>query len=540
MYNKRKRKEGRAVIKTDIKLPFNYTAEDIYSALTDRLPVRKDEIKDVRLVKRTLNISDKSNIHYTATVAAEFSSEREAGLLKMKKKVAPMEDLSLDLPPSRFSSRPVVVGAGPAGLFAALLFAEAGARPVLIDRGLPVTEREKKVNAFTSLGLLDPECNIQFGEGGAGSFSDGKLKVGGMDKYKYKILSDLISFGAPEDILYSVGAHLGTDKLKNIVQKIRQKIISLGGEVLFSVKLTSLKINDGRLVGAVCEKDGASFDIDTDCLILATGHSARDTFLMLRRMGVSMMAKGFGIGLRIEHPREYIDRLMYGNNPPADIGAASYHLVTHLQSGRSVYSFCMCPGGTVVAAASEQGGIVTNGMSEYARDADNSNAAFLVSVTPADFGFDDALAGIELQRAIERRAFVLAGGDYKAPTTTMEAFVGRGRAAASRSVKPSYPVGTTPHSPEEYLPDYITDSLRSAIPDFDSWMGGFYYPDASLTGPETRTTSPVRILRGSDFSAVGISGLYPAGEGAGYAGGIISSARDGLMVAEAVISAHKK
>ena len=527
------------MIKTDIHIPFNYTDEDIFAAISLRLPVKKDEIKDLKIVKRSLVLSDKNDIHYAATVAISLSEEREAGLLKMKKKIAPMEDLSFDISPCRFKTRPLVVGAGPAGLFAALLLAEAGARPILIDRGLPVTEREEKVRLFTTLGILDPECNIQFGEGGAGSFSDGKLKVGGMDKYKYKILSDFVSCGAPEDIVYSVGAHVGTDKLKNIVQKIRQKIISLGGEVLFSTKLISLRVADGRLVSAILEQPAKEiFEINTDALILATGHSARDTFLMLKDIGVRMEAKGFGIGLRIEHPREYIDGLVYGNNPPDNIGASSYHLVTHLPGGRSCYSFCMCPGGTVVAAASEACGIVTNGMSKYARNADNSNAALLVSVTPGDFPSDDPLAGIELQREIERRAFNIAGGKYKAPASSLGAFLSREKAFLG-GVKPSYPIGTEVISPDEYLPDYITESLRGAIPDFDAWMPGYNYSDAVLTGPETRTTSPVRLVRGEDYCAYGIDGLYPTGEGAGYAGGIVSSARDGLMVAEALINKNK-
>lgn len=528
------------MIKTDIKLPFNYSDDDIYSALMVRLPIQKDEIKDLKILKRAINLSDKNNIHYSVTIGVSLSDEREAGLLKMKKKVALADDLSLSIPPCSFASRPIVVGAGPAGLFAALLLAEAGARPIVLERGLAVDERVKKVDLFTSLGVLDPECNIQFGEGGAGSFSDGKLKVGSLDKYKYKILKYLVECGAPEDIVYTVGAHVGTDKLRNILQKIRQNIISLGGEVLFSTKLTSLIISDGQVTGVVAERLGNQMHLNTDNLILATGHSARDVFEMLKKTDVQLEPKGFGIGLRIEHPREYINRLVYGENPPDGIGAASYHLVTHLQGGRSVYSFCMCPGGSVVAAASEQGGIVTNGMSLHARNADNSNAAFLVSVTPDDFGSDDPLAGIYLQRAIEQKAFSVSGEKYKAPTTTMEAFMKNKNAEIFSSVKPSYPLGTLPISPEEYLPKYITDSLREAIPDFDAWMPGFYLPDAALTGPETRSTSPVRLVRSADYQAVGISGLYPAGEGAGYAGGIISSARDGLMVAESIILKNQK
>ena len=526
------------MIKTDIKLPYGYTSDDIYSAISLRIPVSREEIKDLRILKKSLNCSDKSNFTYDVTVGISISAEREAGLLKMKKKVSSVDDMSMNIPCAKFTSRPLVVGAGPAGLFAALLLAESGASPILIERGLEVAERTKKVNSFTKFGILDPECNIQFGEGGAGTFSDGKLKVGGMDKYKYKVLSEFVDAGAPEDIIYTVGAHVGTDKLQNIVQKIRQKIISLGGEVMFSTRLISLKTKDGNIVGAMVERDKTSFEIDCSDIILATGHSARDVFEMLRDSGASLVAKGFGIGLRIEHPREYIDDIVYGKQRPSDVGAASYHLVTHLDNGRSVYSFCMCPGGSVVAAASEPCGIVTNGMSEYARDAANSNAAFLVSVTPDDFASDDPLAGIELQRQIEQRAFALAGSNYLAPTTTMDAFI-KGVEPNINSVKPSYSRGTEIHSAEEYLPGYIINSLHKAIFDFDEWMSGFYYPDAVLTGPETRTTSPVRVMRNDKFVALGIDGLYPAGEGAGYAGGIVSSARDGLMVAEALINKYR-
>jgi uncharacterized FAD-dependent dehydrogenase len=359
-----------------------------------------------------------------------------------------------------------------------------------------------------------------------------------MDKYKHKVLSEFVCAGAPDEIMYTVGAHVGTDKLQNIVQKVRQKIISLGGEFHFGTRLDSVKIKNGRIVGATATQNGSMVNFDTNDIILATGHSARDVFEMLKNIGVMMTAKGFGIGVRIEHPREYINRLVYGDNPPAGIGTASYHLVTHLASGRSVYSFCMCPGGTVVSAASEEGGIVTNGMSEFLRDADNSNAAFLVSVTPDDFG-NDPLAGIELQRKIERRAFTVAGSDYRAPSTTMEAFV-KGNSATIGSVKPSYQRGVITASAEEYLPKFVTDSLKCGISDFDDWMNGFYYPDAVLTGPETRTTSPVRVHRDERYEAIGIAGLYPTGEGAGYAGGIVSSARDGLMVAEAIINKYAK
>ena len=322
------------MIKTDIKVPFSYSNDDIFSALSARIPVKREELKETKIVKRTLNISDKSNIHYDMTVAISLSAEREAGLLKMKKKVSPMDDLAFNIPICKFNDRPIVVGAGPAGLFAAILLAEAGARPIVLERGLDVDERTKKVEIFNKFSILDTECNVQFGEGGAGTFSDGKLKVGGLDKYKYKVLSDFVLSGAPEDILYTVGAHVGTDKLQNIVKKLRQKIISLGGEVLFSTRLASLKIKNGEVLGCTAERGGELIDFDSRNVILATGHSARDIFGMLKEIGAALEPKGFGIGLRIEHPREYIDSLVYGNNTPEDIGAASYHLVTHLENGR--------------------------------------------------------------------------------------------------------------------------------------------------------------------------------------------------------------
>ena len=521
------------MIKTDIKLPLGYTGEDVKNSILKVIPVPREEIGETVIVKRSLNISDRSDIHYDATVGISFSAERERGLLKMRKKVSEMPDFALNLPKSQLSSRPIVVGSGPSGLFAALALAEAGARPILFERGLPVEERLLKVSCFEKFGILDPECNVQFGEGGAGTYSDGKLKVGGMDKYKMKVLKEFVECGAPEDIIYTVGAHVGTDKLAVIVKKIREKIISLGGEVHFSTKLVSIKQKDGKVVGGEVEKDGKREPFEAENIILATGHSAKDVFVMLKDIGVPLEARGFGIGLRIEHPREYINKLVYGENAPKELGTASYHLVTHLPNGRSAYSFCMCPGGEVVAAASEEGGIVTNGMSEYARGADNSNAALLVSVTPEDFSSDDPLAGIDLQREIERRAYSLTN-EYKAPVTSLGAFLSDDGARLG-DVKPSYRRGTELFDPREYLPNFVTDSLKMAISDFDAWMGGYLYPDAVLCGPETRTTSPVRVLRGRDLETVGIAGLYPAGEGAGYAGGIVSSARDGLLVAEKLL-----
>ena len=523
------------MIKTDIKLPVAYTSADIKEALLSRIPLTPDEARDFTIVRRALNVKDKGDIHYDVTVAVSLSADRERSLLNMRKKVRPHLNRELVIPKSRLDNRPLVVGAGPAGLFAALTLAIAGARPIVVERGQSVDEREVTVNRFNTLGILDPESNIQFGEGGAGTFSDGKLKYGSPDEYKSFVLRELAAAGGDEDITYSVGAHLGTDKLKSIVKTIREKILSLGGEFRFGTRLDRLIIRDGRVIGAMLsDRDGASYELYAEKIILAIGHSARDTFRTVKDQGVKMTPRGFGIGMRVEHPREYINRLIYGENYPAELGSASYHLVTHLKNGRSVYSFCMCPGGEVVAATGNEGCIVTNGMSEYDRMAENSNAAYLVSVTPADFGSDDPLAGFAFQEQIERAAFSLTE-KYRAPATGMEQFL-RGETPKSfGDMRPSYKRGVEIVSPELYLPGYITDSMREAMYDFDAWMPGILYPDSPLIGPETRTTSPVRIERDETYQA-NLKGLYPAGEGAGYAGGIVSSARDGVMIAMSILS----
>ena len=433
--------------------------------------------------------------------------------------------------------RPVVIGAGPAGLFAALILSESGARPIVLERGLPVKERGERVKIFSLTGTLDTECNVQFGEGGAGAFSDGKLKKGAPDKYKTRIIDELISAGADPSVAYSDTAHLGTDKLPSLIEGVRGKILSLGGEFIYSAKFSDFEMKSGKLCAVIYERGGRRERIDTRSCIIATGHSARDTVRMLYAKGLPMTPRGFGIGARIEHPREYMNTIVYKNAVNDIEETANYHLVTHLPTGRSVYSFCMCPGGTVVAAASEEGRVVTNGMSEYARMADNSNSALLVSLTPSDFGSESPISGIELQERIESAAYRLTGS-YRAPSETLGNLLNGDNTAPL--VKPSYPLGTENVPLDNVLPDFVINSIREAMPDFDAWLPGFYLPGALFTGPETRTTSPVRIEREESGEAVGFRGVFPTGEGAGYSGGIISSAVDGIRQAERLLAIYGK
>ncbi len=519
------------MIQTELRLPLSYTDADIARALRAHLPIGEEPIGEIKKLRRALK-SDEEGHYYMLRVAVSLSEEREAGLLKMKKKVSPYEPPMLSIPPFKAEKPPVVVGMGPAGLFAALILAEAGARPIVLERGRPVEERTRDVAAFFSGGTLSEESNIQFGEGGAGAFSDGKLKFGTRDGAVMKVLTSLVEGGAPEDIVYKDSPHVGTDLLRDCVRHLRESLLSLGAKILYGARMSGIEADGGRVTAVAYLQDGKTQRIETNALFLATGHSARDVFELLYAEGVKLEAKGFGVGMRVEHPRTYIDALVYPKKEEREaLGAASYHLVTHLENGRSVYSFCMCPGGTVVAAASSEGHLVTNGMSEHARDAENSNSALLVSVTPEDFSSGHPLAGLDLQRELERAAFLAGGSDHKAPAVRMEDFMQKNAPAEPKGVAPSFPRGTRPVSPDAYLPSFVTDSLRAAIMDFDAWMPGFYYPDAILTGAETRSTSPVRITRKESGESQSLGGLYPCGEGAGYAGGIVSSAADGIRIA---------
>ena len=448
------------------------------------------------------------------------------------------------------SRRPLIVGFGPCGLFAALILAQMGLKPIVLERGKPVRERTKDTWGLWRQSVLDPESNVQFGEGGAGTFSDGKLwsQIGDPRWLTRKVLTEFVKAGAPEEILWVSKPHIGTFRLVGMIEKMRAEIESLGGEIRFQHRITDLHIEGGRVRGVTVvspdHPDGQ--ELAADQVVLALGHSARDTFAMLHGRGVYMEAKPFSVGYRIEHPQGLIDRARYGPNAGNPLlGAADYKLVHHAKNGRSVYSFCMCPGGTVVAATSEVGRVVTNGMSQYSRNERNANAGLVVGIAPQDYRQDgrtegpvNPLDGIAFQRQWESSAFELGGGDYRAPGQLIGDFIAGRPSKAFGEVLPSYTPGVhltdLARKDKPSLPRYVTDAIREALPAFERQIRGFNRPDALLTGVETRTSSPLRITRGRDWQSLNVRGLYPAGEGAGYAGGIMSAGVDGIEVAEAL------
>ncbi len=525
---------------SDIKLPLDFDEHTLKKAAAKQLGADISTIKSAGIVRRSIDARKKDNITFTVTADIIVNGSEQKILKQCKNgKAVITEPYSYTIPKGRKTDKPpIVAGAGPAGLFAALALARAGLCPILIERGKPVDERTKDVSGYWQTGKLDINSNVQFGEGGAGTFSDGKLNTGTKDIRSRFVLETFVQHGAPADILVNAKPHIGTDKLKNTVKHIRKEIISLGGTVLFETKLVDIKTKKGAVCGImVSDKSDNISEIETNHVILALGHSARDTFKALYSSGFIMEAKPFSVGARIEHLQTDINKAQYGkfyNNPV--LGAADYKLSAHLKNGRGVYTFCMCPGGRVVASASEENTVVTNGMSEYARDGLNANSALLVGVSPEDYASEHPLAGIEFQRKIERLAFLSGGENGHAPCIRAEDFIKRKKSSRFGSVLPTYKPGVTFANPEHYLPEYICESMREGILIFDKKLKGFANGDALLTGAETRSSSPVRILRGTDFNSVSIKGAYPCGEGAGYAGGIVSAAVDGIKCAEAVIS----
>lgn len=527
------------ILISDLKIPLGDIHENfLWNMAAKTLKVAATELKSVRLAKKSVDARKKDSVHFVCAVECEVKSPATEKLILSRK----IKNVSQAVPfvyrvekTKPLPTRPIVVGSGPAGLFAALVLSMGGQRPLILERGGDVNSRRASVERYFSGGELDTESNIQFGEGGAGTFSDGKLTTGTKDRRIRFVLEEFVRAGASEEILYSAKPHVGTDVLMNVLVNMRSRITSAGGEYRFFTKLADISVRDGGLRSVTVLHDGQFEEIPADSVVLATGHSARDTFEMLYRRGVPMIQKPFAVGARIEHPQSVIDAAQYGAaaGHPA-LGAADYKLAVHLPDGRGVYTFCMCPGGQVVAAASEPESVVTNGMSFFARDGANANSALLVGVSPSDFGSGHPLAGVEFQRRIERAAFSYTHSS-SAPAQLVDDFLSGKPSSRLGEVIPTYRPSVALGEIGCCLPPFVTESMKNGIWLMDKKLHGFAAHDAILTAPETRSSSPVRILRGESLCSPAVSGLYPCGEGAGFAGGIVSAAVDGMKCAERIL-----
>lgn len=525
---------------TELRLPINHAPEELEGAILKCLNIPAKDLIQFSIFKRSHDARKNTALSLIYTI--DLSAKNEEQLLKThghNQHIRLAPDTSyhfLAQAPEHLSLRPVVIGFGPCGIFAALLLAQMGFKPIVLERGKQVRERTQDTWGLWRKSKLNPESNVQFGEGGAGTFSDGKLwsQIKDPKFYGRKVIHEFIKAGAPEEIAYVAKPHIGTFRLVGVVEKMREEIIQLGGEIRFQQKVSGFDVQDGQIKGIHLE---SGEKIEADQVILALGHSSRDTFQALHDAGVYIEAKPFSVGFRIEHPQSMIDKARLGphaGNPI--IGAADYKLVHHAKNGRAVYSFCMCPGGTVVAATSEENRVVTNGMSQYSRNERNANAGIVVNVDPEDYGGgpDNPLAGIDFQRKLESHAFELGGRNYEAPGQLVGDFIKGTASTAFGTVIPSYKPGVHLTDLATALPDYAIEAMREALPAFEKQIPGFSMHDAVLTGVETRTSSPLRITRGNDYQSLNVKGLYPAGEGAGYAGGILSAGVDGIKVAEAL------
>lgn len=518
-----------------LRVPVGHTDEQLRRAAAVAAGIPVKDLLSLRVYRRGVDARHTRQIHFIYTVDLDVKDE-VAALAKKRPNVSAVTEAPYAYAKKTvsLSRRPVVVGTGPAGLFAGLLLARSGTKPILLERGQPIEQRVKDVEGLTVRGVLNPESNIQFGEGGAGTFSDGKLNTSITDPRCRWVLEQLVAAGAPADILFRAKPHVGTDRLRGTVIRMRRDILEMGGEFRFGAKVTDLEIKDERVAGV--RVNDAEW-IEAEVVVMALGNAARDTFEMLHRRGVRMEPKPFSIGARVEHSRAAVDRGLYGgyaNHP--QLGAADYKMAHHSAKGMSAYTFCMCPGGVVVPGASEEGGVVTNGMSEYARCAANSNSGLMVGVTPADFGGDGPLAGVAFQRKWEQRAFELGGGGFRAPVQRVGDFLARRPTTRWGGVEPSYLPGATPANLWDCLPEKVCEGIKESLAEFNKRIKDFSHPDALLTGVETRSSSPVRMTRDEGLQS-NLRGLYPVGEGAGHAGGIMSSAVDGLRAAEAILAA---
>ncbi|MDR0890097.1 MAG: hypothetical protein LBM28_05595 [Oscillospiraceae bacterium] len=518
---------------SEILVPVQHAGSDLRFHAAQALGVKASDIDSLQVFRRSLDARKKPNLRWVYTVDVGLRSGEGVVLRRAKsKRIFRAGYDSYRIPKLQSAQRPVVVGFGPAGMFAALLLAMCGLRPIVLERGQAAPARREAVERFWNGGELDPESNVQFGEGGAGAFSDGKLTTGTKNERQRWILEELVRLGAQEEILYDAKPHIGTDVLFTVIQNLREKILRLGGEIHFGAKLTGIQTRGNSVCAATYTQNGEEKEHSCTQLILAIGHSARDTFRMLHAAGVPMEKKPFSMGVRIEHLQKDVDFSQYAMQRTGMLPPADYKLACHLPDGESAYTFCMCPGGQVVAASSQCGGVVTNGMSYAARDGENANSALLVTLKPEDVPYADVLGGVQWQEELEKRAFALGGGDYRAPAQRVEDFLAKRPSTKFGAIAPSYRPGVTLCDLHALLPEKISSTLARAIVEMDKKLAGFAAADALLTAPETRSSSPVRILRDEGKQSA-VRGLYPCGEGAGYAGGILSAAVDGMLCAEA-------
>lgn len=509
---------------SNVKIRSDISEDKLFAYIAKKYKINENDIIQKRIVKKSIDARNKSDIFYNYSVELECKNENK---IKNAQKVEKVEDYKISVL-RKSTKRPVIIGAGPAGLFSALTLVQNGIKPIIIEQGKTVDERKKDVDEFLKTGKLNTLSNVQFGEGGAGTFSDGKLTSGIHNPLCKKVIEEFYNFGAPKQILYINKPHIGTDNLINIIRNMRNKIIELGGEFIFNEKVVDFEIQNSEIKAVICSKK-----IETDTVILAIGHSARSTFEKLYEKGVKMEKKNFSVGVRIEHTQKMINESQYGNETKLKLPPAEYKMAYHGDE-RSCYTFCMCPGGTVIASSSEEGTIVTNGMSTFSRSGENANSAVLVNVTPNDFKGESPLEGMYFQKDLEEKAFKLGGGNYNAPIQRFEDFELNRKSDYIGTIKPTYKPGVTLSNLNEILPDFVAKTLVEGIKYFDKSIKGFANPDAILTGVETRSSSPVQITR-DENKVSNIKGIYPCGEGAGYAGGIMSAAVDGIKCAIAVL-----